>query len=161
MLRAADVLSDPEARRQYDQYGAAGMARHGGAAAGAGNSRQAWDEFKVRRSPGTCLLCGAIITLTGLADSRAWILHPPMLKTAGQGRHSVYCQHCLRIGPVGEADVRSRSRGRTSGPRRAMQHGPQTQPRRRRRLVPPQPLRGRGKRATRTPLPRSRRPERW
>lgn len=56
----ADVLSDPEARRLYNQYGAAGMARHGGAAAGAGNSRQAWDEFKVRRSPCTCLPCGAL-----------------------------------------------------------------------------------------------------
>ena len=41
------MLSDANARRLYDRYGPEGMRRHGGAEAGTGNARRAWDEFKV------------------------------------------------------------------------------------------------------------------
>ena len=41
------MLSDVNARQLYDRYGPEGMRRHSGAAAGTGNARRAWDEFKV------------------------------------------------------------------------------------------------------------------
>ena len=45
MCCPADVLSDPESRRLYDEYGL-DLATHKGAGSGRGNARQAWDEFK-------------------------------------------------------------------------------------------------------------------
>jgi len=47
------VLSDATARRLYNRYGPEGMRRHGGAEAGTGNARRAWDEFKVIVAPYT------------------------------------------------------------------------------------------------------------
>ena len=41
----ADVLSDPKSRKLYDLHGA-DASSHQGAAAGKGNAREAWDEFK-------------------------------------------------------------------------------------------------------------------
>eukprot|EP00887_Chlorella_sp_A99_P000829 scaffold5.g829.t1 len=46
VAQAYDVLSDAQSRRLYDQFGAEGMKRHSGAAAGTGNASRAWDEFK-------------------------------------------------------------------------------------------------------------------
>ena len=78
---AADVLSDPEARRLFDRYGAEGMAAHGAAMGGWGNSRAAWDEFKARSGP--CLLSNPLIQpfhqpvsvgSTSVHDKRAQII---------------------------------------------------------------------------------------
>ena len=41
-----DTLSDPTSRKLYNQFGLEGMKQHGGAQAGQGNARDAWDEFK-------------------------------------------------------------------------------------------------------------------
>ena len=41
----ADVLSDPKSRELYDLHGI-NASSHQGAAAGRGNAREAWDEFK-------------------------------------------------------------------------------------------------------------------
>ena len=44
-MNPADVLSDPTSRDLYDRYGP-GVHEQPGGAAGRGNAREAWDEFK-------------------------------------------------------------------------------------------------------------------
>ncbi|KAI3438697.1 hypothetical protein D9Q98_001117 [Chlorella vulgaris] len=46
VANAYDTLSDVDARKLYDRYGAEGMKRHTGSSAGTGNAARFWDEFK-------------------------------------------------------------------------------------------------------------------
>ena len=67
------MLSDPDSRRLYDQFGAEGMKRRAGSGAGAGNASRAWEEFKPykARIARQALLNGAE-RAAGMAAQQAW-----------------------------------------------------------------------------------------